>query len=250
MRENLPHSRQAPPAVEAQGLCRRYGRTWALAGVDLRVERGVGLLVAGRNGSGKSTLLRVLAGALRPDLGSLRIDGRPERDEIKRRTGLLGHASYTYEPLSAVQNLAVFTQMLGLSSNRDALMARLAQVGMGEHADKPVHSFSAGMRKRLALARTLLQEPAVLLLDEPYGQLDPEGFKLLDELAAAARARGSAVIIASHELARAARLCDQAVVLERGRVRWRGPSRELVGGSAFSATLGLSADASPSQEVV
>lgn len=217
-------------AVEARGLSRRYGRTWALSGVNFAVPAGQVTLLAGHNGSGKSTLLRVIAGALRPDRGTLRVhgyDALEDRTDLRRQVALLGHASYAYSSLSPLHNLQIAARLLGRRASRDDLLPHLAQVGLAERADDPIHTFSAGMVKRLALARVLLQDPKVLLLDEPYGALDPAGFVLIDDLLARMRAEGRTVLVASHLIERGANLCDHAIVLHRGRLAWSGPARDV-----------------------
>lgn len=217
-------------AVEADGLCRRYGRSWALIDVDLRVPRGKALLVAGRNGSGKSTLFRVLAGALKPDRGTYRVlgsDGMHARQDARRKIGLLGHYSNTYDALSALQNLQVTARFLGRPAGRKELMPVLEEVGLAERADSPITSFSAGMRKRIAFARVLVEDPEVVLLDEPYGQLDPPGFAFVDALVPRLLSRGKTVLMASHLLEKGAELCDLGIALERGRVVWSGVGADL-----------------------
>jgi heme exporter protein A len=219
-----------PPAVEARGLCRRYGRSWALIDVDLEVPAGKALLVAGRNGSGKSTLFRVLAGALKPDRGGYRIcgyDGMAQRQQARAAVGLLGHHSHTWDALTALQNLQVTARFLGKKAGRRDLLPLLEEVGLAERADDPIGSFSAGMRKRIALARVLLQDPQVVLLDEPYGQLDPQGFAFVDALVPRLKAEGKTVLVASHLLEKGAELCDLGLALERGRVIFRGAASDL-----------------------
>ena len=209
------------PAVETEGLSRRYGRRWALRDVSVAVPKGAVVMLAGRNGSGKSTLLRVLATALHPDHGRARVlglDVRREREAVRRKVALLSHHSYLYEALSARENLAVAARFLGRPDD----LALLARVGLAARADDPVLSFSAGMRKRLALARVLLQQADVVLLDEPYGELDPPGFDLLDGAIAELKARGSTVVMATHLVERGRRLCDRALMLEDGQLAWSG----------------------------
>jgi heme exporter protein A len=223
-----------PPAVETTRLSRRYGRRWALSDVSLDVPEGVVVMLAGRNGSGKSTLLRVLATALRPDHGSARIlghDVRHAREEVRRRVALLGHYSNHYEALSARENLRVAASFLG----RPLPDGLLARVGLASRADDPVLSFSAGMRKRLALARVLLQQARVVLLDEPYGELDPPGFALLDGVIAELRASGATVVMATHLVEHGRKLCDRALLLEEGRLAWAGPAAELPGAGGGAA---------------
>jgi heme exporter protein A len=229
----MAHPAPNPPehlAVEAAGLCRRYGRRWALVNVSFQVRRGTVLMLTGRNGSGKSTLLRVLATALRPDRGSARVEGRDivtEREEVRRRLSLLSHHSYQYEALTALDNLRIAARFLGRDDSREALTTRLAEFALAERADDPVSTFSAGMRKRLALARTRLQDAAVVLLDEPYAALDPPGFRLVDRLLDQLRARGSTVLMATHLLEHGASLCDVGLILEEGRLAWMGRAAEL-----------------------
>jgi len=215
-----------PLAVETIGLSRRYGRRWALSDVSLSVETGTVVMLAGRNGSGKSTLLRVLATALRPDHGTAKVAGhdvRHEREAIRRKVALLAHQSFLYEALSARENLGVAASFL----RRDAEADLLERVGLLGRADDPVASFSAGMRKRLALARVLLQDASVVLLDEPYGELDPPGFDLLDGAIAELRARGATVVMATHLVERGRRLCDRALLLEDGRLAWSGAAAAM-----------------------
>lgn len=217
-------------AVEATDICRRYGRRWALVNVGFKVPRGSALMVAGRNGSGKSTLFRVLSTAIRADRGTARVAGfdiRAHRHDVRLRTALLGHYAQTYEALSALENLRIFAELLGKETSRDALVPLLEQVELGGRTDDTVSTFSAGMRKRLSIARTLLQDPQVLFLDEPYGQLDPPGFRFVDRLFRHFRDRGTTVMLATHQLERGAALCDQGMVLEQGHVQWFGAARDL-----------------------
>lgn len=225
-------------AIETRGLSRRYGRRWALANVSLRIPAGTSVLLAGRNGSGKSTLLRVLSTAIHPDAGSAAIDGFDlvaHREQVRRRITLLGHYSYSYDALSALQNLEITSRMLGGGAPRAALREVLAEVGLADRGDDAVAGFSAGMRKRLSIARILLQlEPrgshpgtSVVFLDEPYNQLDPPGFRFVDRLFERLRDRGATVVVATHLLERSAALCSLGIVLEEGRLIWSGPAADL-----------------------
>jgi heme exporter protein A len=218
-------------AVEANGICRRYGRRWALIDVSLRVPRGTVLLVAGRNGSGKSTLLRTLSTAIRADHGSARIEGydlRRDTEAVRHRIALLTHHLHLYDSLTALENLQVAARFLGRDDGRRALVPLLEQVGLEERADDTPATFSAGMRKRLGLALVLAQEASVVFLDEPYGQLDPPGFRLVDRLLETLRKRRATVLVATHLIERTSPLCDQALVLEAGRLAWTGPAGDLV----------------------
>ncbi len=215
--------------IEAENLARRYGRRWALADVSFQVRSGSVVMVAGRNGSGKSTLFRLLSTAIRPDQGTATIGGFHlvrEREDIRRMVALLSHYSYLYESLTARENLAVAADHLGKS--RGTVMPLLERVALASRADDPVSTFSAGMRKRVSFARVLLQEPQLVLLDEPYGQLDPEGFALVDEVVRELKASGTTVMMATHQIERGAVLADDAILLDAGRVIWTGPGAEIL----------------------
>jgi heme exporter protein A len=228
--------RMEPPAVETSALGRRYGRRWALARVNLRVARGERLLIAGANGSGKSTLLRVLASLLAPSIGSARVFGHDvatEPSAVRARVALLTYTPGVYEDLSARENLRAQLRLLGRDDAPEALLER---VGL-ELRDDPVRGYSAGMRKRLSFARLLMQRPELALLDEPYGQLDPEGFRMVDGLVAELSQAGATVIMASHMVERAGALCDRGVSDRPGpgalggarRRRRRGPGTRRMG---------------------
>lgn len=216
--------------MAATRLSRRYGRRWALAEVGFEIPQARVVLVTGPNGAGKSTLLRVLATAARPDAGEAQVAGhdiRRERDEVRRRSALLDHRAHLYSALTATENLEVSRRLLGTQASHLPLAEILDRVGLGPRAADSVSTFSAGMRKRLSLARLLLQEPAVVFLDEPYGELDPAGFALVDSLLAAWRARGATVLLSTHLLERGRALGDLALVLEAGRLVWEGSAAAL-----------------------
>jgi heme exporter protein A len=217
-------------AVDASGLSRRYGRRWALIDVSLQIPAGTVVMVTGRNGSGKSTLLRVLSTAIRADGGTARVAGfdlRTGTQDLRKHVALLSHHSHLYEALTALQNLQVVARFLGQDASRLALLPLLDEMGLAHRADDGVGTFSAGMRRRLSLARVLLQEATVVFLDEPYGQLDPPGFRLVDALLKRLRARGATVLMATHLLERGSAHCDLGVVLEEGRRQWFGPAADL-----------------------
>ncbi|HEX8254781.1 MAG TPA: heme ABC exporter ATP-binding protein CcmA [Thermoanaerobaculia bacterium] len=205
--------------IEVERLARRYGSRWALADVTFRVPPATVLMVAGHNGAGKSTLFRVLATAIRPDRGTVTIGGFDlvrQRHDVRRMTAILSHQSYLYDSLTARENLQVVADHLGIG--RGGVSGALSQVGLADRANDAVATFSAGMRKRLSFARVLLQEPKVVLLDEPYGALDPAGFDLVDRVIGDLKRGGATILMATHQWERGAGLADAAMVLEQGRV--------------------------------
>ncbi|PYQ26828.1 MAG: heme ABC exporter ATP-binding protein CcmA [Acidobacteria bacterium] len=206
-------------AIDVQRLARRYGRRWALAGVSFQVPEASVMMVNGHNGAGKSTLLRILGTAILPDGGSASVAGFDvvkQRQDVRKLTAILSHQNYLYESLTARENLQVVADHLGKS--RGGIDALLAQVALDARANDLVSTFSAGMRKRLSFARVLLQEPRVVLLDEPYGALDPPGFDLIDAVIRDLKSRGTTILMATHQVERAARLCDAVITLEGGRI--------------------------------
>ena len=221
----------APPtAFAARDLCRRYGQRWALAHLDLSAACGEVLLVAGPNGSGKTTLLRLLSGLLRPTFGELELFGKTLASDPfgwRRNVSLLSHASYLYEPLTALETVRLWARLLGRSTATADLRTRLAEVGLEDEGDTLVSGFSAGMQKRLSFARVRLEDSRLVLLDEPFAALDTAGQQLVADWIAADRRAGKTVVIASHNLERAARLADRAVLLSRGQKAWQGIAAAL-----------------------
>jgi heme exporter protein A len=212
--------------IQVENLARRYGRRWALADVSFEVRAGSVVMVAGRNGSGKSTLFRVLATAIRPDRGRALIDGfnvAREREDVRRITALLSHYSYLYESLTARENLTVVADHLGI--DRKPIDGLLERVELVHRVNDPVATYSAGMRKRLSFARVLLQQPKVVMLDEPFGQLDPEGFALVEQVVRELKAQGTTILIATHQVDRVAAYADATIVLDAGRVPEKSEGR-------------------------
>jgi len=208
-----------PPAVATVELARLFGRSAALAGVSLRVERGRTIALLGPNGAGKTTLLRILATAIRPSFGTAAIDGvdvaaAPEL--VRPRVAYLSHATGLYDDLTAQENLAFAATMLGRADGRDAARLALEEVGLAAVAQDRVRGFSAGMRRRLALGRLLLSSTPLVLLDEPHAALDAEGMRLVDRLMTRWRDAGVTVLVASHQAERVTRQADGWARLDGG----------------------------------
>ena len=224
-------SSASQPALHAHGLGRRFGREWALAHVDLEVAPGETMVLAGANGSGKTTLLRLAAGLHRPSRGGIEIFGLDplrERLDCRRVLSMVSHQSYLYDRLTAIETLRIWARLLGCPSADSDLAPLLASVGLDRRPRLQVAGFSAGMRKRLTLLRTRLEQPRLLLLDEPFSALDVDGKRQVEEWIREAREAGAAVVMASHAVRRASRLCDRAVLLEHGQIVWRGDGEGLV----------------------
>ncbi len=212
-----------PPAVETAELARLFGRSAALAGVSLRVEPASVIALVGPNGAGKTTLLRILATAIRPSFGTAAVDGLDVAryaEMVRGRIAYLSHATGLYDDLTARENLGFSAELLGLSRAEATarIAAALDEVRMTDAADLRVRGFSAGMRKRVALARILLAAPSVVLLDEPHAALDPDGMALVDRMLDAWRGVGVTVLLASHAVERITHLVDGTVHLDGGLV--------------------------------
>ncbi|MCP3167138.1 heme ABC exporter ATP-binding protein CcmA [Myxococcus qinghaiensis] len=208
------------PALALHDVSKRYGRRWALARLTYALPPGRSLLLTGHNGSGKTTLLRLLATALSPTAGRVEVLGRDavaDRDSVRRDVALLSHASFLYEDLTAHQNLTVLARLLGHPSPKDGASALLTRVGLEKRSDNPVRGFSAGMRKRLAIARLLLKAPNLALLDEPFGELDPAGIRDMEGFISELKAGGVTVVLATHLVEQGMTLCEERLHLQDGR---------------------------------
>lgn len=217
-------------AVQAEGLGKRFGRQWALAHCDLTVRAGQTVLLAGANGSGKTTLLRLIAGLYKPTQGRLALfglDPQVDRQACRRSLSLVGHDHYLYSQLTALETLQVWSRLGGLRRSQDELLALLDEVALSHRKDYRVGGFSAGMKKRLTLIRAKLEEPRLVLLDEPFSALDTAGQQLIERWVADFRAADKTVLMASHNLPRAAALCDRAIFLRDGQIIWEGAGSEV-----------------------
>ncbi len=211
--------------IEARGVTVVYGRTVALDRIHLDLAEGVTGLF-GQNGSGKSTLLRVMAGLLRPNEGTVTVDGRglDLRDEgFRRRLGYAGHESGLYPHLSIGENLELFGRLYGCPSSAPARI--LERVELSDRIDSRVGELSAGLKRRAAVARALLHDPDILLLDEPYANLDDDGAAAVTAAITAWRRPGKTGVIATHGAKRVKAYADAGVILTRGNVTVAGTYR-------------------------
>jgi len=176
----------------------------------------------GSNGAGKTTLLRLLAGLLRPTSGEARLLGSPLPGDaaLRRRIGVLGHDSFLYGDLTGAENLRYYARLYDVREH-GRVEHLLDELGLRDAADRPARTYSRGMVQRLSLARAILHDPELLLLDEPYTGLDPSGSALLQDSLARLRSRGVTVLMTTHDFDRGLANADIAVMLHRGRVAWR-----------------------------
>jgi heme exporter protein A len=206
-----------PRDIELRGLVRHFGERTVLRKVSVSVPAGATLAVLGRNGAGKSTLLRILATLLRPHAGEVLVLGEslPRRAfAVRGRLGLLAHDPLLYRDLSGRENLGYHARLHGLEAQR--VEELLEAVGMRNRADEPVRLLSRGMVQRLAVCRTVLHQPRLLLLDEPLANLDPAAGELVAPLIG--RASGATRVLTSHDPRTALAEADLVLGLEDGRV--------------------------------
>ncbi|MGH7872689.1 MAG: heme ABC exporter ATP-binding protein CcmA [Candidatus Binatia bacterium] len=196
-------------------LAKAYGFLWALK--DLHCDLAPGELVAllGPNGAGKTTLLKLLAGLIAPTTGTIRIAGAPV---ARAKIGLLTPADHLYDNLTVTENLRFFSALYNRRQPPAALQEALAAVRLTDRADDYVANLSSGLKCRVSIAKWLLLDPELLLLDEPYGVLDGPGVDLLEKFLLAQCAKGHIVIMASHHVARVLKLCSRALILHQGRL--------------------------------
>jgi heme exporter protein A len=213
-------SHDGAPLLEARGLQRSFGRVRILRGIELSVRAGEALAVVGPNGAGKTTLLRLLAGLMRPTAGEVRIMGEPltrGADRIRRAIGLLSHQSLLYNDLTLLENLTFAARLYGLERPRTLAAASLEQAGLGARAHELPRRLSRGLLQRAAIARALLHDPQVLLLDEPFTGLDAGAADRLRTDLRGRISQGLGVVLVTHHLAEAWDLATRLAVLVEGR---------------------------------
>jgi heme exporter protein A len=217
-----------PAAVHALEVCqlsKHFGRTVALQDINLAVNEGDTVALLGPNGAGKTTLMRVCATLFRPSHGSIHIFGRDARREggnIRRRIGFLSHQTFLYPDLTAMENLVFYARLFRLDQPARRASSLLERMNLSGWAHTPVRALSRGAQQRCALARALLHEPDLLLLDEPFTGLDLAGVAILREILKGTTDSGATLLMSTHDLPRAFELCRSAVVLQRGRIAWHG----------------------------
>ncbi len=207
------------PLIETKGLTKAFGLMPVLRKLEFTVERGEFVALLGHNGSGKSTLMRMLCGLSKPTAGTIRVGGWElpnEADAVRSQIGVVSHKTLLYDTLTARENLRFFASLYNTPIDDAKINAALTRVGLGKRGDDLVRGFSRGMQQRLSIARALLHSPDVLIFDEPYTGLDQDGSIALDGLLKDAHSAGHTILMATHDLDRAAALATRAVILSRG----------------------------------
>jgi ABC-2 type transport system ATP-binding protein len=233
------------PAIETAGLTKRFGARTALDGVDLRVPRGCAFGFLGPNGAGKTTIIRTLLGLTRASAGSMQILGLPvpaQRAQALERVGAIVEEPRFHMYLSGVENLRLVAAVRGPQA-RERIEPALARVGLHDRAGQKVKSYSMGMRQRLGVARCLLADPLLLILDEPTNGLDPGGIQEFREMIRAmVEHEGRTVFISSHLLDEVEKTCDAAAIVDRGKIVTQGAIADLAAGGGARHELIVGVD--------
>ena len=206
-------------------MVKSFGHQTALRGVDLEVAEGEFLALFGPNGAGKTTLIRCVSSLTRPSAGTVRLRGQDlgkAATSLRRHIGLISHNPLLYGDLTAEENLQFFARMYDLADGEVRVDAALQQVGLLARRRDPVRDYSRGMVQRLAIARAILHDPSIMLLDEPYTGLDLQAADMLRSVLQDLAASNRTVILTTHNLEQGLEMCNRAAILHRGKIVWQG----------------------------
>ena len=223
-------------AVRIRGIVKSFGRTRVLRGIDLDVPWGQTLSLVGANGSGKTTLLKILATLSKPDSGQIVVAGLSSDRSgaaLRKQVGVVTHDPLLYDDLTGRENLRFYCRMFGVADADERVESVTEMVAMGSRLHQRIGSMSHGMKKRFSIARALLHDPPILLMDEPESGLDYEAVNLLDKIISESSDPRRAIIMTTHDIERAVRLGDSMAVLSDGRVSYSGDAKSETAREAY-----------------
>src|SRR5438067_5959161 len=227
-------------ALESEDIRKTFGHFTALGGVTLSVGRGEFLALFGRNGAGKTTFLKIAATLVRYTHGKLRVQGidiNEDPEKARRHIGFLSHNTYLYRDLNPVENLRFFARLYGIEDAEGRIRVLLDRVGLSRRASDPVRAFSRGLHQRLGIARVMLHDPSLILLDEPYTGLDANAVETLNQMLDEAAAEGKTIILTTHDLEQGLRGATRGVVIDRGKIVFSGDAKEQGIREAYDAYI-------------
>jgi heme ABC exporter ATP-binding subunit CcmA len=210
----------AAPPVQVENVSKIYGRTAAVRQLSLELEKGRFYVLRGENGAGKSTLLRMIAGLSEPTEGRILVYGLKNKEAFPHM-GYMAHAPLLYDELSGMENLRFFAELYGITAD-EPLMYAMQRVGLDPNLKRRIGQYSQGMRQRLSLARAIFHSPRLLLLDEPFSNVDPDSALQIAKLLAAMRDEGNTIILVTHQVGLLSSLADEYVLMSRGQLADRG----------------------------
>ncbi|TLM99810.1 ABC transporter ATP-binding protein [bacterium] len=216
--------------IKAANLSKKIGSKTILRDIDLHIPKGQFVTVFGPNGAGKSTLLKTLAMLMKPSTGEIMINGFDARKDpvaISKQLGVISHQTFLYENLTARENLEFYGRMYDVPDLRDRLYKVLHQVGLEFSLNDPVRTFSRGMQQRLAIARAILHDPAVLFLDEPYTGLDPHAIQILNSVLARLNNANRTVFMITHNFEEGLDITDRVLFVVKGQIVYDGDNKAL-----------------------
>ena len=216
--------------IIAQGVTKSFGNVQALRGVDLRVKRGEFLTVFGPNGAGKTTLIKLFSTLTKPTSGKITIAGydiKKEPDKVRAVIGVISHDPYLYENLSAIENIRFFASLYGISGAEERGLQVIKRVGLEGRMHDLVRTFSRGMKQRLAVARAIIHNPRILLLDEPYTGLDQHGARIFTEMLRWLKAENRTVVMTTHDIAEGLEISNRVAILSEGRIAYQNDTNGI-----------------------
>lgn len=217
-------------AIEALGLEKSFGEHRALRGIDLRMSRGECLVIFGPNGAGKTTLLKILSTLVKPSAGSVWLDGIDIRDkpvQIRRKVSLVSHQTFLYDNLTVYENLKFYGKMYDVADLEKRIREVISWVQLESRLHDRVGTLSHGLQQRASIARAILHNPSILLLDEPEVGLDPQASAMIRDVLVSINAGSRTVVMTTHNLERGLELGDNVIILNRGKVVYQASRDEV-----------------------
>lgn len=207
--------------IEIKKLIKQADNKVILRGINLSIKKGETVAILGPNGAGKSTLLKVIATLIKPSSGEVSINGlelKKNATEIKKLMGYLPHSSLLYEHYSPLENLVFFGNLYGVKGIEEKAIELVKRVGLSFFLKEPVKNFSRGMVQRIAIARAIVHDPELLLLDEPHTGLDQGAISILNEVIISMKNKGATTLMVTHDFKQAAEICDRIIFVKDGKI--------------------------------
>jgi heme exporter protein A len=207
--------------IEIKKLTKQADNKLILRGIDLSITQGETVAILGPNGAGKSTLLKVLATLIKPTSGLVKINGldlKKDHIEVKKMFGYLPHSSLLYDHYTPLENLVFFGNLYGVKDVENRARKLVNEVGLSFFINEPVKNFSRGMIQRIAIARAIIHEPKIMLLDEPHTGLDQGAITILNNVVLSMKEKGCTTLMVTHDFKQAAAICDRIIIVKNGKI--------------------------------